>query len=153
MACGGPGAGPRHGAQGTGPCGACREDYREWSVSGQLRLAPDGQGRGLIASLVPSYGADPGDSERLWMLPDASALAANEDASPSSRFDGEVGYGMAVFGGGFTGTPHMGFELSEAAREVRMGWRLTPADGGGFEVSLDAAGAEHRIGLGITARW
>ena len=65
------------------------------------------------------------------MLPDDSGLAANDDAAPSSRLDGELGYGLAVFGGGFTGTPNVGFGLSDTAREVRMGWRLTPARGSG----------------------
>ena len=141
---------------------AHRQDgYSEWGVSGSLRLVPGGAGRGLSASLMPSWGVDPGGSERLWMLPDAHALAANEDAPLSSRLDGELGYGLAVFGGGFTGTPNVGFGLSDTARELRMGWRLTPAGGGGFEVNLDAArreaanddAPEHRIGLGVTARW
>ena len=61
---------------------------------------------------------------------------------------------------GFTGTPHVGFGLSDTAREVRMDWRLRPAGGGGFGFDLDAAGREgagdtpeHRIGAGVTARW
>ena len=136
------------------------ESYSEWSVSGSLRLVPGGAGRGLSASLTPSWGSDPGDSEGLWTLPDASGLAANGDAPASSRLDGELGFGLPVFGGGFTGTPNVGFGLSDGAREVRMGWRLTPAGGDGFELSLDAArrdgdGAapEHRVGVGLTARW
>ena len=136
------------------------DGYSEWGVSGSLSLVPGGAGRGLSASLMPSWGADPGGSERLWMLPDAGALAANGDAPLSSRLDAEVGYGLPVFGGGFTGTPHVGFGLSDTARELRLGWRLTPEDGDGFELSLDAARRdspgetpEHRIGLGITARW
>ena len=137
-----------------------QDRYREWSVSGSLSLVPSGAGRGLSASLAPSYGVDPGGPERLWTLPDASGLAANGDAPASSRLDGEVGYGLAVFGGGFTGTPNVGFGLSDTARELRMGWRLTPAGGAGFELSLDAArsdsaGAEpeHRVEFGLTARW
>ena len=141
---------------------AHRQDgYSEWGVSGSLRLEPGGSGRGLSASLTPSWGADPVGAERLWTLPDAGALAANGDAPPSSRLDAEAGFGLAVFGGGFTGTPHVGFGLSDAAREFRMGWRLTPAGGGGFELNLDAArreaanddAPEHRIGFGVTARW
>ncbi|MDE0176287.1 MAG: fibronectin type III domain-containing protein [Defluviicoccus sp.] len=144
------------------------DGYREWSVSGSLSLVPGGAGRGLSASLVPSYGADPGASDRLWTMPDAHALAANDDAPMSRRLDGELGYGIAMFGDRFTGTPNVGFGLSDTAREVRLGWRLGPAGGGGFELNLDAArreavndpgpgsGAgspEHRIGVGLTARW
>ena len=114
-------------------------------------------------SLTPSYGADPGGSERLWTLPDAHALAANGDAPASSRLDTERGFGLPVFGGGFTGTPNVGLGLSDTAREVRLGWRLTPAAGGGtgFELSLDAmrresAGdgdAEHGVMLRARTSW
>ena len=96
-----------------------QDGYGEWGVSGSLRLEPGAAGRGLTASLTPSYGVDPGGSERLWALPDAEALAANGEAVPSSRLDAELGYGMGVFGGGFTATPHVGFGLSDTAREVR----------------------------------
>ena len=146
--------------------------YREWGVSGQLRLVPGGAGRGLSASLTPSYGAEPGGSERLWAVPDASRLVANPGsgygaaggADPSGRVDAELGYGMALFGDRFTGTPHVGFGLSDTAREYRMGWRLTSAVRGdpGFEVNLDAtrreaangnAPAEHGVMLRSLIRW
>ena len=139
------------------------DGYSEWGVSGSLRLAPGAAGRGLSMSLTPSYGADPGGSERLWTLPDAHALAANGDAPASSRLDTELGYGLPVFGGGFTGTPNVGLGLSDTAREVRLGWRLTPAAGGGtgFELSLDATrresaadgGAEHGVVLRARTSW
>ena len=85
------------------------DGYDEWGVSGQLRLVPGGNaGRGLSASLTPSWGVDPSGSERLWAEPASAGLAANGEAEPSSRLDGEVGYGMAVFGGGFTARPMSG---------------------------------------------
>ena len=123
------------------------DGYSEWGVSGSLRLAPGGAGRGLSASLTPSYGVDPGGSQRLWMLPDASGLAADEDAVPSSRLDAEVGYGMAVFGGSFTGTPHVGFGLSEAGRDWRVGWRLT-SGASSLDLSLEATRREFAAGNG-----
>ncbi len=140
--------------------------YDEWGVSGSLRLVPGGAGRGLSMSLTPSWGVDPSGSQRLWALPASSGLAAqaNGAAEPSSRFDAEVGYGLALFGGGFTGTPNVGFGLSETAREYRMGWRLTSAVEGdpGFEVNLDAirreaandnGEAEHGVMLRSLIRW
>ena len=139
------------------------DGYDEWGVSGQLRLVPGHAGRGLSASFTPSYGVDPGGTERLWALPDAHALSGNEDAAPSNRLDTEFGYGLPVFGGGFTGTPNVGFGLSEAARDYRIGWRLTPAapSASGFEVNLDAVrreaandnGAEHGVMLRSLLRW
>ena len=141
-----------------------QDGYDEWGVSGQLRLVPGGTGRGLSASLTPSYGVDPSGSERLWALPASSGLAAGGNAVPSSRLDAEVGYGMALWGDRFTGTPNVGFGLSDTAREYRMGWRLTSAVRGdpGFEVSLDATRreavnhngpAEHGVMLRSMIRW
>ena len=140
------------------------DDYREWGVSGQLRLVPGDAGRGLSASLTPSYGVDPGGSERLWALPDASGLAANGDVAPSNRLDTELSYGLPVFGNRLTGTPNVGFGLSETARDWRIGWRLTPAtpNASGFEVNLDAVrrepatndnNAEHGVMLRSLLRW
>ncbi len=137
------------------------EGYREWGVSGWLRVVPGAAGRGLSMSLTPSWGADPGGSERLWAMPEASRLAANDDAAPSGRLDAEVGYGMAVLGGRFTGTPNLGFGVSDTAREYRMGWRLASV-ASGFELSLDATRREtpdgdgppeHGVMLGGTVRW
>ena len=145
-----------------GLAGHAEDGYGEWGVSGSLRLVPGAAGRGLSASLTPSYGADPGGSGRLWGLPDVSGLApAHDDADPSSRLDAEVGYGMALFGGAFTGTPNAGFGLSETAREVRMGWQLSPAGApDDFSFRIEAARREsvgdtpeHRIGFGVTSRW
>ena len=63
---------------------------------------------------------------------------------PVSRLEGEVGYGIAMFGGGFTGTPHLGFGLSEAGRGYRLGWRLNSVRRGdpGFEIGLEATRRE-----------
>ena len=67
-----------------------------------------------------------------------------------------------MFGGGFTGTPNVGFGLSETARDWRLGWRLTPSASGGtgFEVSLDATrreaandDAEHGVMVRGAMRW
>lgn len=119
--------------------------------------------RGLSASLTPFYGVDPAGSERLWALPASSGLTADGDAVPSSRLAAELGYGMAVFGGTFTGTPNVGFRLPDTARAYRMGWRLTSAvpNDPGFEVNLDATRreaandneAEHGVMLRSLIRW
>ncbi len=137
------------------------EGYDEWGVSGQLRLVPGDAGRGLSMSLTPSWGVDPSGSERLWALPASSGLAANGEAEPSSRFDAEVGYGMALLGDRFTGTPNVGFGMSDTARDYRIGWRLTSANASGFEIGLDATRreavndneAEHGVMLRSLIRW
>ena len=138
------------------------DGYGEWGVSGSLKLVPGGSGRGLSMSLTPSWGVDPSGSERLWAESASSGLAANGEPVPSSWLETELGYGMAVYGGGFTGTPNVGLGVSDTARDYRLGWRLTPAVSGdtGFEVSLDAMrreaaddAAEHAVMLRGRMRW
>jgi hypothetical protein len=139
------------------------EGYDEWGVSGQLRLVPGSTGRGLPMSLMPSWGVDPPGSERLWAEPASAGLAANDEAEPLSRFDAEVGYGKAPWGDRFTGTPNVGFGLSDTVQTWRMGWRFTSAvpGSGGFELNLDAireepaddAATNHGVMLRSVARW
>lgn len=95
---------------------------------------------------------------------------ASPSPSPSrsgsvvSRLEGEPGYGLPAFGGAFTGTPNMGFSLSDGgARDWRGGWRLTSVVRGDpdFEVSLDATRSEPAddnapepgVTLRATIRW
>ena len=138
--------------------------YEEWGVSGSVRIDPGASGRGLSLMLAPSVGNASSGTGTLWSAADARGLAPGGTFEAGRRLDAEVGYGLALFGGGFTGTPHGGLSLSEGGREVRLGWRLAPAAAGGpgFEVNLDAtrkesandnAGPDHGIGLRVTARW
>ena len=66
--------------------------------------------------------------DRLWAAQDACGLApTGGEFEPESRLEGELGYGLALFGDRFTGTPNVGFGLTGAgARDYRIGWRLTP---------------------------
>ncbi len=119
-------------------------DYEEWGVSGTVRLAPNERGRGLSFSLAPTLGAASSGAERLWGARDAQGLAPDGTFEASRGLQGEMGYGLALFGDRFTGTPNLGFGLSDTAREYRIGWRLTSAVEGdpGFEVSLDGMRTE-----------
>ncbi|MDE2912839.1 MAG: hypothetical protein OXL68_07940 [Paracoccaceae bacterium] len=118
----------------------------------------------LSLILAPSVGNASSGTGTLWSAADARGLAPGGTFEAGRRLDAEVGYGLALFGGGFTGTPHAGLSLSEGGRELRLGWRLTSSSAGGpgFEIGLDAtrkesandnAGPEHGIGLRVTARW
>ena len=142
-------------------------DYREWGASGAVRLSPGERGRGLSFSLSPTWGAASSGMERLWSARDARGLAPVGEFEAGQRLEGELGYGLALFGDRFTGTPNLGFGLSDGARDYRIGWRLTSAVRGdpGFEVNLDAtrreaandngAGAqpEHGVMLRAAIRW
>ncbi|MDE0408896.1 MAG: fibronectin type III domain-containing protein [Alphaproteobacteria bacterium] len=135
------------------------DGYSEWGVSGSLRLVPGAAGRGLSASLTPSYGVDPGGSERLWAMPDAHALTENDDATLSSRLDTEIGYGLAGPAGLGTLTPYAGLGLAgDDARTWRAGarWEVAPDATLGFEGTLsESAGAapEQGVMLRSSMRW
>ena len=140
-------------------------NYREWGASGAVRLAPGERGRGLSFSLSPTWGAASSGVEGLWSARDAQGLAPGTEFEAEQRLEGELGYGLSVFGDRFTGTPNVGFGLSDTAREYRLGWRLTSAirNDPGFEVSLDAtrtepandngAAPEHGVMLRGAIRW
>ena len=138
-------------------------DYREWGASGSIRLDPGARGRGLSFSLTPAWGAASSGVDRLWSARDAQGLAPGGTFEPESGLEGELGYGLAVLGDRFTGTPNLGFGLSDGgAREYRIGWRLTPALKGvsGLEVNLDGtrkepanAPVEHGVMLRAAIRW
>ena len=93
-----------------------------------------------------------------------AGLAADDNAGTASagRLEAELGYGIALFGGGFTGTPNIGIGLSDTSRDYRLGWRLKSARKGtlGFELGLEAtrreaanADAEHGVMLRGAIRW
>ena len=124
--------------------------FREWGASAALAWDPRPEtDRGLALTLRQSRGASPaGGMNALLSRETLVGLAANDNAGKfeaSSRLEGEIGYGLPMFGGRFTGTPNIGYGLSGGgARDWRIGWRLTsamPVDPG-FEVNLDATRRE-----------
>ena len=76
------------------------------------------------------------------------------------HLEAKLGYGFALFGGRYAGTPEIGLGLSDAGREMSLGWRLAEARPAGLAFGLDVEGArreqaygdggpEHRLGLGL----
>ena len=148
------------------------EGFREWgaSLSGSWNPSPETD-RGLSVSLTQSWGASPSGGmdallgrETLVGLAPVDGEDGGDGFRASRRLEGELGYGLAMFGGAVTGTPNLGLGLSEGAREWRIGWRLAPAGAGasGFEMSLDAtrsepaggdAAPEHGVMLRGSLRW
>ena len=149
-----------HGASGFRELGASA------SFGWDARPATD---RGLSLSLTRSWGATPsGGMDALLTREVLAGLTANDNGGDgfrtAGRLVGEIGYGIALFGGGFTGMPNLGFGLSDGGgQDWRVGWRLTSAvlRDPGFEVNLDAtrkepandAAAEHGVSLRGTLRW
>ena len=141
--------------------------FREWGASASLAWDPrPSTDRGLALTLRQSWGGSPtGGMEALLGRETLAGLAANDNGDTTAsagRLEAELGYGIAMFSGGFTGTPHLGVGLSDTGRDYRLGWRLTSARRGdpGFEIGLDAtrreaanADTEHGIRLRGVIRW
>ena len=145
---------------------------RDRGIAGSLAWSPPpSNGRGPKLTLTQSIGAGAsGGKDALLSRTTLEGLAANDngDDLAQRRLDLRAGYGFAMFGGGFTGTPEIGFGLSEsasgAARDYSLGWRLTRAGSGpgSLEFLLEArrresandnTPPEHGIGFTATARW
>ena len=145
--------------------------FREWGASAAFGFDPrPSTDRGLSLSLTQSWGASPaGGMDALLSRETLAGFAAEDNGGgagfeAASRLQGELGYGIAAFGGGFTGTPNIGFGISGTGRDYRLGWRLTSALRGdpGFEIDVDAtrtesandnAPAEHGVMLRAAVRF
>ena len=151
--------------------------FREAGLSGSLFWEPRADdGRGPSLTLTQTLGAqDSGGADALLERGTLAGLAAHDSGAEDGallarrRLEVRFGYGLAAFGDRFTATPELGFGLSEAGRDYRLGWRLSRGTGGGaLDLSLlatrreavNANGAghganvepEHMVGLRIEAR-
>ena len=140
--------------------------FREWGASASLTWDPrPGTDRGLALTLRQSWGGSPtGGMDALLGRETLGGLAANDNTGTASagRLEAELGYGIAMFGGGFTGTPYLGFGLTGGGRDYRLGWRLHSAERGdrGLALDLEATrrepaegNAEHGVMLLASIRW
>ena len=95
-----------------------------------------------------------------------TTLAAHDDDDElqSRRLELRFGYGFSAFSDRFASVPEIGIGLSDGTCDYSLGWRLALARRGTNAVELgveatrresanDNAGAEHGIGLRLTARW
>ena len=114
--------------------------------------------RGLSLTLRQSFGGSAtGGKAALFSREAMDGLAVNGNGGGNRRLEGRIGYGLPVFGDRFTGTPEIGFGLSDDGRDYSLGWRLTREgrDAGSFEFALEAtrresandndSGARHRV--------
>ena len=147
------------------------EGLRDRGIAGALAWNPRPSGRGPKLTLSQTIGAGAsGGKDALLSRTTLEGLAANDngDDPAQRRLELRAGYGFAMFGGGFTGTPEMGFGLSESAsgsaRDYSLGWRLTRfgSGPGSLELSLEArrresanddVPPEHGTGFTVTATW
>ncbi|MCY4446206.1 MAG: hypothetical protein OXC02_07085 [Rhodobacteraceae bacterium] len=135
--------------------------YREWGVSAAVRILPDHRKRGLSLSLEQTLGTEPGDANALVSTKSVAQLVPEDTSKLNPRLNSEVGYGFPVQSGRLTGTPFVGLSATEASYDVRVGWRLTPAEDGPFQLSVAMNRREnksgdrptHGIGFQIATRW
>ena len=100
--------------------------FREWGVGASLAWDPrPSTDRGLALTLRQSWGGSPtGGMDALLGRQTLAGLAANDNGDTTAsagRLEAELGYGIAMFSGGFTGTPHLGVGLSDTGRDYRLG--------------------------------
>ncbi len=116
--------------------------------------------RGLSFTLRQDYGSrSQGGLDALFASAPLAYSAASEAAG---RWTMEAAWGVPVFGGRFTGSPHAGFGRSGLARDFRLGWRLvSEAESAqhlsfGLQAMRQESGMsrpEHMIGLEASLRW
>ena len=138
------------------------EGFRERGLAGTLAWDPDPESaRGPALSLSQTVGTSAsGGLEALFRPGSAGALGA-ADAEPDRRhLEAKLGYGFALFDGRYTGTPVLGFGLSDTERETTLGWRLGEVRREGLAFALDVEAAQqeraagggepgHRLALGL----
>ena len=137
------------------------EGREDRGVAAQLAFDPDqASARGLSLGLTQDWGGQAaGGLDALFS--DAPLEDRTGSGMAESRWVAEAAYGLPVFGGRFTGSPHMGLGLATGARDYTLGWRLTPAAGApavSFGVQAtrresDGTVPEHTVGFEINARW
>ena len=141
---------------------------REWgaSLSGAWDPAPATE-RGFALRAGHTWGASPAGATDALLGADVLAALTSDAEAPESalsqRFEAALGYGLPVFGGAFTGTPHAGVALWGAgARDWHLGWRLARERVRAAALALDvgavwhepvAAPPEARVRVGVALRW
>ena len=137
------------------------DDLKDRGVSAALAFDSDpATQRGPSFSLRQALGGQAQGGLDALFAPDP--LEDRNGSEATSRWTMEAAYGFPAFGGRFTGSPHVGFELSTGARDYSVGWRLTPEAASAPDLSFglkatlresDTAAPEHTVGVEITARW
>ena len=140
------------------------EGFEERGFSGTLSWDPEPEtALGPSLTLSQTLGAaSSGGAEALLGRRHLDGLVPGDGGDGLERrsLEAKIGYGFALFGGGYAGTPELGLGLTDAHREMSLGWRLAEVRTAGLAFGLDVEGArresaageaapEHRLGLGV----
>ena len=143
---------------------------RETGLSGSFAFDPTPSSeRGLSLRLTQTVGASAtGGVDALYGRTAMAGPGVNDGtgavgSASRHRLEAGIGYGLSAFGGGFTGTPELGFALSESGRDYSLGWHLTREGGSAapFDFRLEATrreaadrdGPDYGVGLKATMTW
>ena len=121
-------------------------DYREWGVSGLVRLDPGAAGLGLALSVQPAWGQTASGVQRLWETGmTGGATPANQTAG---RVNARLAYGIGTaWGGQGVLTPYTDVSLSgEGSRRLSLGGQFNL----GASVRMSLEGVESRPVRGFT---
>ena len=121
-------------------------EYREWGVSGLVRLDPGAAGLGLALSVQPAWGQTASGVQRLWETGmSRGAVTANQAAG---RVNARLAYGLGTtWGGQGVLTPYTDVSLSgEGSRRLSLGGQFTL----GSAVRMSLEGVESRPVRGLT---
>ncbi len=141
-------------------------DFQERGFSGSFAWDPNpASDRGLALTLSQTIGASATGGVEALLRPDtAQGLGVANDDALRRRLEAKLSYGMPVLGRRYTGTPEVGFGLSEADREIRLGWLLEGpvarnlgfnirAEGSRLDARNEDREPEHKIGIRMQAHW
>ena len=85
-----------------------------------------------------------GGADSLLERTTLAGLGADDGGRLSARrLDARVGYGFAAFDERYTDTPELGLGISDAGRELRLGWRLAERVSAGLAFELGLEGTRH----------
>ena len=130
------------------------DGFREFGLSGLLfwDFIPDSD-LGWSLGITQAMGARATGGMDALLNPDTTRVFGFDDSVDSSdalhdddldrRLAADLGYGFAMFGGRYTGTPAVGLRRSEAGRETVLGWSLAESQKSGLVFGLDVVGRRH----------
>ena len=133
------------------------DGFREFGLSGLLfwDAMPDSD-LGWSLGIAQAMGARATGGMDALLNPDTTRVFGFDETVDSSdalhdddldqRLAADLGYGFAMFGGRYTGTPAVGLRLSEDGREMVLGWSLAESQKSGLVFGLDVAGRRHESG-------
>ncbi len=137
------------------------EDLKDRGFAAALVFDPDpATKRGLSLGLRQEFGGQAQGGLDALFAP--ATLDERTGGEGASRWGMEAAYGFPALGERFTGSPHVGLGLTEAARDYSAGWRLTPESETAPNLSFglkatrresDVAEPEHTFGFEITSGW